>query len=83
MSSTDENHPGSCPALVSRHPAYADAAVVNYLVLSDDGQTSWTDNPRAATAFASMREATRMAFRLPAALRAYGMPRSAEMTFSH
>jgi len=50
-----------------------------YLRLSEDGAMSWVHDPVAATSFPSMRDATRMALRLPAKLRAYGMPRHAEM----
>ena len=34
----------------------------------------WVDQPEGATAFESMREATRAAIRLPADLRAYSLP---------
>jgi hypothetical protein len=34
----------------------------------------WIDDPQGATAFESMREATRAAIRLPAGLRAYSLP---------
>jgi hypothetical protein len=62
------------PALVSRPGATA-----SYLMLSETGVADWTPDPKRATAFASMREAARMALRLPAYLRAYGLPRQSEV----
>jgi hypothetical protein len=53
-----------------------------YLQLSTEFPPRWTSDPEAATAFASMREALRAAARLPAAVCAYGMPRSAELMAS-
>lgn len=50
-----------------------------YLQLTGSGASCWTDDAEAATAFESMREALRAAVRLPAALRAYGVPRHAEL----
>ncbi|HVI33572.1 hypothetical protein [Phenylobacterium sp.] len=50
-----------------------------YLLVSAAGQTEWVDDPQAATAFPSMREAMRMAMRLPAGLRAFGLPREPEL----
>jgi hypothetical protein len=50
-----------------------------YLHLSASGVPRWTDDPEEATAFESMREAARAATRLPAALRAYGVPLQAEL----
>jgi len=46
-----------------------------YLLLSTDGLSRWTTDPAAATAFESMREATRAALRLPGSLRAFGVPK--------
>ena len=51
----------------------------SYLLLTPDGKTAWVDRPDAATAFASMRDAARAAARLPACLRAFGLPRGAEI----
>lgn len=68
-------------AVVSRAEARA-GGVVSYLVLSAAGVADWTSDPRRATAFASMREAARMALRLPAALRAYSLPRSGDMALN-
>jgi hypothetical protein len=66
------------PAVVSRTDARPEAAVI-YLRLTEAGAPDWTGDPARATTFASMREAARMALRLPAALRAYGLPRSPEV----
>ena len=66
-------------AIVARPAAGADAHD-SYLQLNADGQPSWTRDPASATPFASMREAARAAFRLPASVRAYGLPRSVELT---
>jgi hypothetical protein len=65
------------PAIVSRAPVH-DWDPAQYLVASD-GAARWTQDPLAATAFASMREAMRAALRLPAALRAFGLPLQAEL----
>lgn len=65
-------------ALICRAEAHA-GAPASYLLLTDAGVADWTCDPRRATAFASMREAARAALRLPAALRAYGLPRDVEM----
>jgi len=64
-------------ALVARTDAVRD--VERYLLMMPAGRTSWVEDPGAATAFTSMREATRMAMRLPASERAYGLPREAEL----
>jgi hypothetical protein len=69
------------PAIVARATAQAGAAA-SYLVLSAAGAPDWTQDPHSATAFASMREAARMALRLPAALRAYGLPRSGDLALN-
>jgi hypothetical protein len=61
-------------ALVSKSgPSQSSPA--EYLRLTDDGAMSWVRDPLAATPFPSMRDATRVALRLPAKLRAYGLPR--------
>jgi hypothetical protein len=78
MSATHDFAAGHLPAIVSRQAAPSDESA-RYLVLSPEGQPAWTSDPQCATAFISMREATRMAFRLPANLRAYGLPLSIEM----
>jgi hypothetical protein len=63
------------PAVISRP-----GAPVAYLLLSESGAPDWTNDPSRATAFPSMREAARMALRLPANLRAYGLPMGSEIT---
>jgi hypothetical protein len=50
-----------------------------YLVVAENGRYEWTNDPSKATAFASMREAARMALRLPATLRAFGLLRDIEV----
>ncbi|MEO6340176.1 MAG: hypothetical protein ABIO39_09080 [Caulobacteraceae bacterium] len=47
---------------------------------SPDGPEGWIEDPTAATAFASMREATRAALRLPSVLGAFGLPLQSELT---
>ncbi|MGZ6019812.1 MAG: hypothetical protein ACXWKO_14180 [Phenylobacterium sp.] len=71
-------HPPT-PALISR-TEMRPGAPASYLHLTETGAPDWTQDPRQATAFPSMREAARMALRLPANLRAYGLPIGAEMT---
>jgi hypothetical protein len=63
------------PALVAKTDP-ADHA--SYLRV-DSGRIDWVDSPVAATAFTSMREAARMAARLPASQRAYSLPRHIEL----
>lgn len=65
------------PALVTR-PAIA-AEPTKYLWVNANGALEWVADPAQATAFASMREAARMALRLPAAVRAFGLPRDVEL----
>ena len=50
-----------------------------YLLITPAGAAAWVDDPATATPFSSMREATRMALRLPATLRAFGLPREPEL----
>lgn len=68
----------SAIALVTRAPAFRETTD-KYLRLTEDGAMVWVDEPREATPFPSMREAARMAFRLPAAMKAYGLPREPEL----
>ena len=65
-------------ALVSRATG---AAVFGdrYLVLTAPGRYDWTADPRQATPFPSMREAARMALKLPSSLRAFGLLRDIEV----
>jgi hypothetical protein len=58
----------------------AASAAGKYLVVTPFGQVVWTDDPASATAFESMREAARAALRLPASVKAYGLPRDAELS---
>jgi len=69
-------------AIVAR-PASGPDGDASYLRLGEDGQASWTGDPAGATTFGSMREAARAAFRLPASFRAFGLPRSVELTLAH
>lgn len=64
-------------AVVAKTDLAADTE--RYLLVKPAGPFVWVADPEAATAFASMREATRMAMRLPAVHRAYGLPREAEL----
>jgi hypothetical protein len=71
-------HPfGQTPALVTR-PLLRPRDPDQYLLLTPRGAL-WTTDPVAATPFESMREATRAAARLPAVLRAFGLPRASEL----
>jgi hypothetical protein len=51
-----------------------------YMRITDDGVPSWTADPETATAFGSMREATRAALRLPGGLHAFSLPLRTEIT---
>ena len=70
-------HSASVRAVVARSDALHKAKA-QFLQFSPDGAARWIDDPGDATAFESMREATRAAIRLPAALRAFSMPRPAD-----
>ena len=50
-----------------------------YLVMTPTGDVRWVHDATAATAFPTMRDATRAAVRLPARHRAFGLPRGAEI----
>jgi hypothetical protein len=63
-------------AIITRRPLDRENC---YLVLDPKGSCTWTKDPVSATPFPSMREAARMALRLPAAFKAYGLPRSVEL----
>lgn len=74
MLATATRDVSSLPAFVARIADYtADGPV--YLRLGEDGAIDWASSQTEATAFPSMREATRHATRLPARLRAFGVPR--------
>ncbi len=68
-------------AIVARPAIYADEND-RYLRFDDRGEATWTLDPADATSFDSMREAARAAFRLPASFRAYGLPRSVELSLA-
>jgi hypothetical protein len=68
------------PAIVARTPLGDDKA--SYLQWPTVGQPNWVTDPASATTFPSMREATRMATRLPSSLRAFGLPREPELAIS-
>jgi hypothetical protein len=59
-------------AIVSKVDPIAHAD--RFLHVTDAGVFEWVGDPEAATPFASMREATRMALRLPSGQRAFGVP---------
>jgi hypothetical protein len=73
----------SAHAAIVARPALQGDKPDGYLRLDAHGQPNWTKDPADATAFVSMREAARAAFRLPAGLRAYGLPRSLELSLAH
>ena len=50
-----------------------------YLLVNAAGRPEWVARPELATVFASMREAMRAAMRLPAKIRAYGLPLEPEL----
>ena len=50
-----------------------------YLQFDARGAAIWVEDAEAATVFDSMREATRAALRLSSALRAYSLPRVADI----
>ena len=45
-----------------------------FLRVTEAGLFQWAPDPSSATVFPSLREATRMAMRLPAGDRAFGVP---------
>jgi hypothetical protein len=75
MLHTTDFRPAVRPAVVSK----AHASDTQYLRLDPNGSALWVADPARATAFDSMREATRMAMRLPAAERAFGLPLEVEL----
>ncbi|MDE2488592.1 MAG: hypothetical protein KGO51_14455 [Alphaproteobacteria bacterium] len=70
------------------HPALVSRATVRsgdeptYLQLTPGGQAAWTLDAAAATAFPSMREATRAAMRLPSSIKAFSLLRDMEVTLA-
>ena len=70
-------------AVVSK-PAFGRTDPSQYLKVDQEGRSAWVTDPLAATVFPSMRDATRMAVRLPSGLRAYGLPLEVEVdAFRH
>ena len=67
-------------AAVVAQAALAGRMEERYLLLTEAGEPVWVADPQIATPFASMREATRMAMRLPARDRAFSMPRDVEIS---
>lgn len=51
-----------------------------YLSVVEGGLPVWTEDLASATAFDSMREATRAALRLPGSIRAFALPLKVERT---
>lgn len=47
---------------------------IEYLCVTEAGDQVWVENPAEAAAFPTMRDATRHALRLPAAVRAFALP---------
>lgn len=80
MLQTFSFQPAARPAVVSKiGPRDSE-----YLRLEPNGSTVWVIDPAKATAFGSMKEAARMALRLPAVERAFGMPLEVELeTYDH
>jgi hypothetical protein len=72
--------PQSHDAIVARRPV--SQASECYLRVAPGGAVTWDDDPAMATAFDSMREATRAALQLPGAFRAFGLPRHGELTLA-
>ncbi len=65
-------------ALVSK-AGESPAAPAWYLLVTPEGAVRWVRDPRTATAFPTLKDATRFAVRLPARLRAFGLPRGSEL----
>jgi hypothetical protein len=65
-------------AVISR-PLAAEEDPQTYLQVTAMGYAVWVSDPELATAFPSMREAARAALRLPATVRAFGLPREPEL----
>jgi hypothetical protein len=69
---TDFDAARPCGALVSKVDPVAHAD--RFLHVIDAGGYEWVVDPDDATPFPSMREAARMAVRLPSSQRAFGVP---------
>jgi hypothetical protein len=80
MLHTVDFQPAARPAVVSK----SGKAESEYLRLQPNGAFVWVADPAMATPFGSMREAARMALRLPSGERAFGMPLEVELeTYDH
>ncbi|MFO1015904.1 MAG: hypothetical protein U1E50_19295 [Caulobacteraceae bacterium] len=64
-------------ALVARNDRVHDHEL--YLLMTPEGRPAWVNDPETATPFETLREATRMATRLPASAQAYGVPLDAQL----
>ncbi len=73
MSMQSQLTPAAGGALVSK-AGESHASPAQYLHLAPDGRMRWVLDPLNATPFASMRDAVRMAVRLPAKHRAFALP---------
>jgi len=60
-------------AIVSR-AAERPGGLQRYLVLEESGSANWTADATSATVFGTLREAVRASLRLPANVRAFGLP---------
>ena len=71
MSLSTDSFP-QCPAVIARLPVRP-GALNDFLVLGPRGAKAWTPDPAAATTFDCMREANRVATRLPASAGAFSL----------
>jgi hypothetical protein len=70
--------PAYSPSIVSRWGSNPKEPEL-YLQYDAVGDGRWVQDPQAATAFESMREAIRAASHLPGELRAFGVPLGPEL----
>jgi hypothetical protein len=75
MSGLNPQHHSAVVARCDPQPRARD----QYLQLDARGAAMWVEDPGAATVFDSMREATRAALHLSPGLRAYSLPRAADI----
>ena len=69
---------GARAAVVSK-PVLGRADPSQYLRMDGEGRSAWVEDPLTATVFPSMRDAMRMALRLPSGVRAFGLPLEVEV----
>lgn len=81
MPATVMSRPAALPAIVARNPIGVEEP--RYLQWGGRGDPNWVADPASATAFPSLRDATRAATRLPSGLRAFGLPREPEFAVSN